>query len=112
MTSTILVRVGAGAGFAQETTEGTSCVTVARAGADLATFAGGRYKVGIYTTAVYVARRRQRDGVLTWRRQGGYKADRTSGFGITPPMRQLAKERAVERGCKYVEGVRHGQVCD
>ncbi len=94
-------------GTYQVTLDGAEIVTVARDGAD-----HDRHGNGIYTSAIYVATRRQSDGRLTWRRNGGYRCDRTSGKGITQPMKDRAKARAEDRGVPYILGIRHGTICE
>lgn len=93
---------------AQTTPEGAECVTVARDGSNMAGTGGG-YSVPIWCSAIYRAVRRA-DGLLTWRRVGDYR-DSTSGRSISGPMVERAEARARERGCDYIERVRHGMVC-
>lgn len=92
----------------QKTSEGTEVVTVARDGARTT---GGSFARPIYCTAIYRAKRRLSDGVLTWRRVGSAN-DATSGNGVTGPMIARAKNVADTRGLEYKKGVRHGDKCE
>lgn len=89
----------------QMTAPGTEIITVARDGSGC-----DRFGNAIYTTAIYRAAAR-RDGVITWRRIGGYDADRRSGKGVTKPMIARAKAAAKARGVEFEPGIRHGNVC-
>lgn len=87
------------------TTEGREIVTVGRYGSRTA----GKYNV-LYTTKVYRAVRRQRDGAVTWRLVSELRAHKTSGKGITGPMRQRARAYAAERGLEFEAGIIYGEV--
>lgn len=78
--------------------EGDRIATVARFG----TATTGRWP--IWCGAVYEARRRRRDGVLTWRRVGSFGATRSGKEPSALFVRQL--KRVAEYPWK--DGVRHG----
>ena len=93
----------------QCTEEGERVVTVARDGANMAKVRA--WSVPLWRTSVYVARRRQADGVLTWRLD--CRCGRAiSGKEISGPMIAESKETALALGLDYAYGVRHGDVCD
>lgn len=94
----------------QQTAEGSRVVTVARNGAATASCGNG-WSVPIYTTAIYAARRRQSDGLLTWRLVWRSPLT-TAGRGVTGPMVLRAQEEAAERGLPFRGGIRHGLACD
>jgi hypothetical protein len=87
--------------------EGTEIVTVARDGTRTAGVRGTRMSFSIYCTAIYRAVRRERDGVLTWRRVGSLR-DGTAGRGVTGPMRERAERYATQTGRRFEYGIRHG----
>ena len=89
----------------QTIAEGDQIVTVARDGARCTP-----HGWPIYVTAVYIAKARASDGVLTWRRQSsvGYA---TSGKRVTAPMERRAREYAASKGLPYLDSVRQGQAC-
>lgn len=87
------------------TTEGREIVTVGRYGSRTA----GAH-VFLYTTKVYRAVRRRRDGAITWRLASELRGHKTAGKGITGPMRARALAFAIERGLPFADGVTYGQV--
>lgn len=83
-------------------------VTVARDGSKTANC--GSFTVPVYTTAVYRAVRRVRDGVETWRRVSSVRCHSTSGKGVSGAMTRRAQEYAQETGREFAEGIRHGDL--
>lgn len=94
------------AGTWQVTQEGDRIVVVGRDGAD-----HDRHGHGIYTTKVYEAVRRRRDGRLTWRLSYSVPMHRTAGKAVTGPMTRRAEAYAAERGLPTADHVTHGTVC-
>lgn len=74
--------------------ENDRIITVARDGARMARVSR-RISVPIFTTAIYEAVARRRDGVLTWRRVGSLGIA-TAGRGVTQPMINRAKRYAAQ----------------
>ena len=89
----------------QATEEGEQIVVVGRDGADH--YSHG----GIYTTKVYEAIRRQRDGRLTWRLVRSIRSHRTAGKTVTGPMIRRAEEYAESLGLPVATHITHGTVC-
>lgn len=98
------------AGHWQETAEGARVVTVGRFGANVAGTGNG-HSVSVWTTKVYRAERRSRDGVLTWRLVSQLRSHSTAGREISGPMVARAKAEAADRGLPYVSSVTHGEMC-
>lgn len=94
------------AGTWQVTQEGDRIVVVGRDGAD-----HDNYGNGIYTTKVYEAGRRQRDGRLTWRLAYAVRMHRTAGKKVTQPMIDRAAAYAAEHGLPVAAHITHGTVC-
>lgn len=94
----------------QATNEGELVVTVGRYGS--ATANTGKFSYAIWTTKIYRAERRKRDGVLTWRLHAMLRSHATAGREITGPMIARARAEAEDRGCGYVSGCLQNEVCD
>lgn len=94
------------AGKFQLTQEGDRMVVVGRDGAD-----HDNHGNGIYTTKVYEAARRKRDGMLTWRLSYSLAGHRTSGKTVTGPMIRRAEEYAASVGLPVATHITHGTVC-
>lgn len=98
------------AGAWQTTAPGTRVVTVGRDGAKTAN-TGGSYSVAVWTTKVYIATPRKRDGALVWRLIRSVPADSTSGRAVSGPMEARARSWAEAHGLEYVDDVRAWQLC-
>jgi hypothetical protein len=83
--------------------EGARVCCVGRDGAKMARLHFGAF-APIYTGAVYEARRRVRDGVLTWRRIGSYGGTRSSLHG---PSETYLEELYASAPYRWLK-VRHG----
>lgn len=85
-------------------------VTVARAGTKMASFkrGGHRFSKPVWTAAIYEARKRKRDGAVTWRLAERFGREVS---GNTPSGRFLreVQEAAAELGLPFVEGIKYGQ---
>jgi hypothetical protein len=92
--------------------EGSVIVTVARAGARCATVRRGKCVMSfpLYVIATYEARKRQRDGALTWRRVGSHgEAVACDGSGPSGALLVRADKFARDAGLPYEDRVRHGE---
>lgn len=85
---------------------GRKVVTVARDGAKTAK--RGKFSFPVYTTAVYISCRRQRDGKLTWRLSERIASHSTSGH-LSGAMVARAKGYARYHGLEFLPNIRHGQ---
>lgn len=95
------------------TEAGTTIVTVARDGSRCANFKRGgvHFSFPIWTVAAYVARARQRDGVVTWRRMKvPFYSDKVSGREPPESLLKAAMVKAEDWGFGFVtpRTVRHG----
>lgn len=90
--------------------EGDRVCTVARDGARTAGVQKGPwyFAVPIWTGAVYEVRRRQRDGILTFRRVGSFGETRASW----EPSKAFIAELQAEAEHPWVDCVRHGKVIE
>lgn len=89
--------------------EGTRICTVARDGARCADVVRGgtRLSFPLWTGAIYEARRRQRDGYLTWRRVGSYGGTRS---GSPDPSPAFVAELVTKAEYPWRPGIRHGHL--
>lgn len=88
--------------------EGDRVCTVSRLGSRFAAVRTSEWTFyfAVWTGSVYVARRRKRDGALTWRLEGRFGGTRT---GNTPSQSFIAELKAAAEH-PWLDGVRHGHV--
>lgn len=97
------------------TTEGDTVTTIARDGSRMANCGNG-IRRPIWTVATYVARRRTRDSVLTWRRDDTLTDDALAYVptrsGATPSTLFVAEVMAIaaQAGVTFVAHCRHGDL--
>ena len=87
-------------------------VTVARDGARCANIKRGgvRLSFPVWTVAVYEARARKRDGVVTWRRVESYGPSVACARGPSDALVERARSFALDTGLPFARKVRHGDV--